>query len=158
VSEGARIIYALKARLESIKTANGYPMSVREVSVNVGEITFDLPSNRLPLIEVIQAPERYEHEACGAVEIVTSVILRLVDERPKTDPDMEFFKSSVIRAIYGNSYNATGNTGIGLEDGQGRSIIFPRLVSCETDLNMVPGNRIYALLFELRSRRQTWKF
>lgn len=158
MSDGARILYALKARLETIKTAAGYPMSVREVSLNLSEITFDLPSNRLPLVEIIQAPEKYEHGACGLVEVVTSVILRLVDERKKTDPDMEVFKSSIVRAIYANQYVATGNSGIGLEDGQGRTIVFPRLVSCETDLNMVPGNRIYALLFEFRSQRQTWKF
>jgi hypothetical protein len=158
MSAGSDILNALKERLESIRTDNGYPLTVKAVKLNTSTITFDIPLTSCPLIEIIQGPEEYEHAASGQLEVVTSLIIRLVHQKGKTDSDMEEFKSSVIRAIYANSYTGNTNAGVGLARSGRNTIVFPRLIRCETDLNLLEKNRIYGLLFELRSNRQTWSF
>lgn len=156
---GQRILAALQTRLQRITVANGFPLTVKTILLNNGEIEFGISADRLPLIDIIQANENYEHESSGFVNVVTSVILRLVLVRGSTDSDMEEFKSAVIRCIYANSYVAnSGNTGINLADNAGGTIYLPRLITCENDIAMVEGNRIYALLFELHSKRTVWQF
>ena len=142
---GQRILAALQARLQRITVANGFPITVKEVLLNKGEIEFGISGDRLPLIDIIQADETYEHETSGFIGITTSIILRIVLPQGATDSDMEEFKSSVVRCIYANSYiKTTGNSGVHLDDGQGGTITYPRLINCQNDIAMVQGNRIYA--------------
>jgi hypothetical protein len=156
---GQRILAALQTRLERITVANNFPLTVKTVLVNKGEIEFGISADRLPLIDIIQADEQYEHESSGFLNVNTSVILRMVLAQGASDSDMEEFKSAIIRCVYANSYvSNSGNTGIHLADGGGGTIYMPRLISCQNDIAMVEGNRIYALLFELHSKRTVWQF
>lgn len=157
-SQGAAVLRALKARLQTITAANGYPLTVKTVEVFKGQITFNLPANVLPLIEIIQTGEDYEIGPGGHAEIVSGFALRLVQPQAVDDEGMEDFKSAVIRCIYANSYSANANAGIGLAETGRNTIVFPRMLRCQTDLNMVPGNRIWALQFQFKTQRQTYSF
>jgi hypothetical protein len=158
MTPGQRILAALQARLQKITVANGYPITVKEVLINNGEIEFGVSHDRLPLIDVIQADEVYEHEMSGAVVVTASIILRLVLPQGNTDSAMEEFKSAVVRCLYCDSYNALGNAGVHLADGNGGTITWPRLVSCQADVALVNGNRVYALMFEINSNRVLRQF
>jgi hypothetical protein len=158
MSQGANILNALKERLETITVANGYPLSVKTVRLNNATITFDVPVTSCPLIEIIQGPEEYQHAMGGQVDVTQSVIIRLVHAKGKTDADMEEFKSSVVRALYADSYAGNSNGGINLSSSGRHNLNMLRLIRCETDLNLLEKNRIYGLLFELKSNRQTWSF
>lgn len=158
MSKGADILLALKERLESINIANGYPLSVKQVKLNSASITFDFPVTSCPFIEIIQGPEEYEHNASGHLGVTQTIILRLIHAKGKTDADMEEYKSAVIRALYANSYTGNSNGGINLASNGRHNLTNLKLLRCETDLNLLEKNRIYGLLFELKSNRQTWSF
>jgi hypothetical protein len=159
-SQGAAMIRALKARLQTITAANGYPLTVKTVEVFKGQITFNLPASILPMIEIIQTGENYDVMTAGNVDVYAGFALRLVQPQSVDDEGMEDFKGAVVRCIYANSYNAANrtNAGIGLAEGGVNTIVYPRVVRCQTDLNMVPANRIWALQFEFKMNRNTYSF
>jgi hypothetical protein len=155
---GQRVLAALQARLQKITVANGYPITVKEVLLNKGEIEFSIGADRLPLIDIIQVTENYEPESSGYVGVNAAVILRLVMPQGNTDSNMEEFKSAVVRNIYSDGYAMSGHAGVHLSDANGGTIAWPRLISCEADIALVNGNRIYALMIELHSKRTFREF
>lgn len=158
MTPGERIIAALKARLETITETAGYPLTLVQVKSDVSEITFNISEAECPLIEIIPGDENYTPKAGGNMDIMAKYYLRLVAAQGQDNAYMERFKAAVIRCLYGASFNATGNSGCALKDGQGNTIVFLRVTRCVPDLNMVKSNRIYALEVEVNSNRQTWAF
>lgn len=154
MSQGGNVLLALQTRLLKIKTANGYPITVQQVEINKGEITFQLPSMVCPYIQVLQVDEVYTAEVGGYIDIETHIILRLVLKQDATDVEMEEFKSCVVRCIYADNYNATLNAGVSLNN----TIIYPKLISCAHDCNAIEANRIAAMHWMYNRKTQTWKF
>ena len=153
MSKGGDVLLAVQARLQQITTANGYPITIKDVMIGKGQLTLNLPQEKCPSIEIIQGPENYEHQNSNIV-ITNAFVLRLIDKKTKTDIEMEDFKSCVIRALFGNAYAGTGNSALNYAG----KIIAPRVVRCESDYNMVDANRIYALLLETERITQAYNF
>ena len=151
---GENILSAMKTRLEKITVANGYPFDIKSVVVYNNEMNIEKVESKLPYIELVQGQEVYEHETCGHLNRITQILIRIVASPKKDDLFMEQFKSAVVRCIYGDSWTASGNSGIQLTNG----VTYPKLVSSVPDYGMIKSNRIYAILFEINSKSQTWNF
>jgi len=143
----------LKKRLETIKEANNYPLTIKKVSY-VPAIDIEYISHELPLIEIILGDEEYLQKAQGNLECTQEMILRLVASKHFSDDEMLKFKSAVIRCIFSNSYSNQGNSGsqaFGTSD-----ILQPKLVACVSDLNMLNANRIWNLVFKFKYVTHTY--
>lgn len=146
------ILTALKTRLETITATNGYGTTVRSVSLDNSQPTLQVAEVDLPLIEIMNEEERYEHGASSSYWANTTVVLYLVAPKPWTDVQMEQFLTDIRKALYGGSANATGNTGVTL----GGTVQGIELLGAVSDLNMIDSNRVYMLRIRLRSHRTTY--
>lgn len=157
--DGKRFLATLKARLQTITEANGYPLTVKEVALDEGEILMDVPLTRCPLIEIIDGRERHEGiKMGGQVEHVWQIFLRMAAPRTFDDLRMQEFQSAVVRCVYADGYGKPGNEGVSYPEGGTNTIVFPRWVGTEKDYNMIESNRIWSAQFEFRSSRWTYKF
>lgn len=152
MSIGGDILTALKARLETIAATAGYTNTLRLVRLNTSEATLNAPSLDLPLIEIIQESEQYEHNASSSYWANTLVILYLVTEKSWTDVQLEDLLSDVRKCLFGGSSSASGNTGVTL----GGKVSSIHLVDTVSDLNMIESNRVYLMRIRLRSHRTTY--
>lgn len=149
---GGDILLALKARLQTIRTANGYGTDVKEVRLDFATPTLNTAETDLPLIEIHDEAEEYEHGASSGYWANTMTVLYMVAPKAWTDVMMQQFLTDVRKALYGGSSNATGNTGITL----GGKVSKIELLAAIGDLNMIESNRIYMLRIMLRSHRTTF--
>lgn len=152
MSIGADILTALKARLDTIKVANGYDLTIKSVSVNSSAPTLSVAALSLPLVEIVDEGDDYEHQASSSYWANTNILLYLVAQKSWTDAQMQDFMSNIRRAIYGGSASASGNTGVTL----GSKVSGIWLVGAASDLNMVESNRVYIMRIRLRSHRTTY--
>lgn len=148
----ADILEALKARLETIKTAAGYVTNVRKVSLDSSEPTLSKAAMDLPIIEIWDEIEEYEHGASSSYWANQTVILYLVAEKSWTDRKMQQFQTDVRKCLFGGSANANGNTGVTL----GGKVSKIELVDSRSDLNMIDSCRVYMMRIKLRSHRTTF--
>jgi hypothetical protein len=155
---GSLVIDALIDRLSSIKIANGYPLNVKQVEINRSQITMNIEKAKLPMIEVIDGEEEYQHEMSGHVQIRQIILVRFILPENSSDKEMEVFKSCIVRCMYANAFNSAHNSGVGLVLSGKKTINFPRLLQCSKDVNLVDANRIWELIFELNRSAQTWEF
>lgn len=153
MSAGEDMLDAIRDRLLSIKIANNYPINVKEVIVSHNELTMQTASERLPLIEIVQGDEFYEHTS-GSVERYSEIGFRLVEAKGKTDRDMETFKSAVIRCLFCNSYTNNGVANLHLSTG----MVAPRLLRCTPDYGAISANRIYVIVVEVKLITPLWRF
>jgi hypothetical protein len=151
-SIGAQILSALKTRLETIQTSAGYDVSIKQVRVNESFPTLSAPAMDLPAIEIHDDFEEYQHQASSSYIALTNVLLYLVAEKSSSDASMQDFMSSVRKALFGASANASGNTGVTL----GGTVIDLELVGAASDMNMIESNRVYIMRIRLRSHRRTY--
>jgi len=157
-TNGTRVIDALVARLSKITTANGYPVNVKTVEINRSQITMNIDSLKLPMIEVIDGEEEYQHETSGHVQVRQIMIIRFIMPAGTDDKTMELFKSSIVRCLYADSFNSGHNSGVGLALSGRNTINFPRMLQCSKDVNLVDANRIWELILELNRSAPTWEF
>lgn len=151
-SRGRLILEALAAQLATISTSIGYSTTVRRIISSFGEMTLNTPEVDLPLIEIVNEEENYEHEASASYWANMTVILFLVAPKIWTDGQMEDFKSDIIKCLFGGSANASGNTGITL-GGVVQSI---HLINSRGDLNLIESNRTYVLRIRMTSQRRSY--
>lgn len=153
-SQGELLLEGLQARLETIKTSNAYPLTIKSVIVNHNQININVDDMNCPLIEIVQGNETYEHKTNGMLHKWTDIGLRLVAAKSATDLYMEQFKSCVTRCIYCNGYDKQGNDGIRLAS----QVVMPRLTQTVPDYGVIDSNRIYVMIFEVETITQTWRF
>ncbi len=153
MSIGGTILTALQARLETITTAAGYTNNVKSVHLNYSEPTLNTSAVDLPLIEIINDSETYEHNAGSSYWADTVVSLYIVAEKSFTDIQMEDLLSDIRKALYGGTSDATGNSGMRL----GGAVDSLHLLDTHTDLNMIETNRAWLMRIKLRTHRTTYR-
>ncbi len=160
-SEGSLILTTLQTRLQSITVSSGYPLTVKTVALNTGNILIDIASTKLPYIEIINGDEKIlERYPGGMVRGSQTITLRIVKTKSATDGDMEDFKSAVIRCLFGNTYNpaASNPSACRLNNGTRDLITLIEYVSTFTDFNMINSNRIWDVNFNLIYNRKITAF
>lgn len=147
------ILTALQTRLRTIKTAAGYLNDVKQVVMDSSMINLQVAERDLPLIEIINGPETYQHQVGSSYWATTEVILQITAPKAYTDGKMERILRDVRRCLFGGTSNGSGNTGMTL----GGLVQNLELVDCQPDLNLIQSNRIYMLRIRLKSHRTTYK-
>lgn len=153
MSIGADILAALAARIATVTTAGGYAKTVKRVLVNNSQPTLTLSEADLPLVEVKDDAEVYEHEASSTYWANTLVCLFLVGPSSWSDGDFQDLMADIRRAIFGGGAAASGNTGLPLH---ARASLV-ELVDAASDLNMLSSNRTYLMRLRIRSLRTTYR-
>lgn len=153
-SIGAQILTALQARLQTIKTTAGYANTLKSVRLNTSEPTLSTSEMDLPLLEIIEDGETYDHDMGTSYWAEQVIILYLVAPKAWTDSQMQDLLTDVRKCLFGGTADASGNTGMtlgGLLSGG------MRLIDATADLNMISSNRVYMMRVRLRSQRTTFR-
>lgn len=153
MSNGARILQALKTRLETIRTANGYGRTVKTVRLTKSGMDLDIPSQDCPIIEIYQDSASVESGASAHIMVTYSILLVLIDAKDQTDEGMEDFMADVRVAIYGGGPLAFGNTGITLDG----NAVKCQWMGTDYDLNMIEANRRSVMTWNIVSSQSTYK-
>ncbi len=154
VSDEAKLLEAIKTRLESITTAHGYTIGVRTVVINYGVLNINVDKTKTPLIEVVQGPEDYEHGVGGQLTVKENIFLRVVMAKGTSDVELADLKSCIIRCLYANAFNGQTNDGIRLDN----YASYFQLVRCESDVGLVDANRIFSLQLAITRNTATWRY
>lgn len=144
---------ALRTRLLTIKETAGYGISVKTVRVNEAQPTLNVAEKELPLIEIVDEAETYDHSGSSTYIAKMGVVLYAVAPKGWTDFQMQRFLADMRRAIYGGTADASGNTGITL-GGKVEKIL---LLNSAGDLNMLDSCRVYMLRIQLHQQRTTYR-
>jgi hypothetical protein len=128
---------ALKARLESITTANGYPAEAKTVWYDKIPMGLELEAHQMPALFLLDEGADIQHVQ-QQVDIARSFRVQIIAEDTATDEDLEEVVRLVAKAVWANHPTAT-------VDDQYR--FHPRvyqvsMASDETDLHMIDANRI----------------
>ncbi|MEM4166602.1 MAG: hypothetical protein QW255_04580 [Candidatus Bilamarchaeaceae archaeon] len=144
----------MQQRLNSIKEQNGYPLTIKKVTISpVLNATYD--TSQLPLIEIVQVDEQYEHNH-AQIHVETQVALRLVAHKNASDEYMEIFKSAVIRALFCGSYDYhTRQTQTAADYGDG--FVQLRLLETQSDLGFIQANRVYIIVLQAIFNVAIWE-
>lgn len=135
----------LKARLETIKTANGYPITVYNVYNDAIPLAMDLQEFEVPAILILNGKDtpKHEHQWIRGQWLIH---LQLIHKKAASDEQMAIFKNSIYRAIYANSPTIERN-------GEFRKIGAStqwHIVLEDPDLNMIDVNRMTEIVFEVQ--------
>lgn len=141
------ITTALRDRLTTITTANGYATNVQNVFFDKIPMGLNLQQHELPAIILIQGVDNQRTEI-GCVIGDWEIELQLWHCEGVSDCEMNDFERDVYKAIYANS--ATKKTSQAYK-------IHPSLVDISPsrvvpDLNMIDSNRVSMLFFNLEYR------
>lgn len=153
MSVGADILAALQTRLSGISTGAGYATDVKSVIINNSQMGMATGETDLPLIEIKDDVEVYEHEASSSYWANTFMLLFLVGPAGWPDSSFQNLMADVRKALFGAGPSATGNTGLPLTP-RCNSI---ELVDAASDLNLVNSNRMYLMRIRVRSHRITYR-
>ncbi len=155
------ILDALKTRLQTITVSNGYPLTVKTVELNKGEILIDIAATKLPYIEIINGDDKTLERFVGGLHRGSlDITLRIVKQKSATDGDMADFKSAVIRCLFGNSYDpaASNTSACRLNNGTRDLITMMEYISTHTDINLINSNRMSDVNFSLIYNRKITNF
>jgi len=150
---GRSLLEALKARLETISVANGYNTNFKSVELSDPKPVLSRGRVSLPLLQIIQTKIRNEHGSSAHVKITTRFAIVLVHDKTQDDLTMEDMQQDVLRCLYGNSANPTGNTGINL-GGECQNILY---IETDTDVNAFEMNRVYTMWFDIVRHGKTYE-
>lgn len=153
MSVGADILAALVTRLQTVTETAGYSTTIKTVLLNNSQPTLIAGEADLPLVEVKDDTEVYEHEAASSYWANTIVLLYLVAPGSWSDARMQDWMSDIRRAIFGRGPTASGDTGLPLHP----RVSTVRLLDACSDLNLVSSNRAYIMRLHLRSLRITYR-
>lgn len=153
MSKGSEILTALKSRLESIKTSNGYGRTIKKVRLSRSGMDLDIPTQDCPLIEIYQESATVESGASAHLLVTYTILLLLIDKKDQTDEAMEDFQAEVRAAIYGDSPSALGNSGITL----GGKAVKCQWLGTDYDLNLIEANRRCVMTWTITSNQSTYK-
>ncbi len=152
-SLGGQIFTAIRTRLETIQTSNGYLNDVKKVVTGRARMTLDMPEPDLPYIEVLKDSDNYDHNAGSSYWEDRVLVIFMVAPREWEDVQMEDLMQDVRQCLFGGSANATGNTGMTLS-GLVQSM---HLIDSHSDLGLIESNRIFSMRIRLRSHRTTYR-
>lgn len=128
----------LKARLETITTANLYPIGVKKVFYDKIPLGLELLPEDLPALFLLDDGASMQH-LHGLIEVARAFRVQIVDNEDATDDRMNELIRLVSKAIWANSPTAQVQDAF-------RSIherIYQvEMDADETDLHMIEGNRI----------------
>lgn len=135
----------LKARLETITTANGYPIEVFKVFNDAIPLAMDLNEFEIPAILILNGKDtpKHEHQWLRGNWLIH---LQLIHKKAASDEEMAIFANSVVRAIYADSPTIERN---GEFRRLGQSTQW-HLVLVDPDLNMIDVNRMTEMVFEVQ--------
>lgn len=128
---------ALKARLASITTANGYPVDVKKVFYDEIPLGLELSPEDLPAIFLLDDGASYEHEH-GLLNVARAFRVQLVDQGEATDEAMNLLIRCVGKAVWANSATAQIQDAFRFHE----RVYQVDIDTDETDLHMIEGNRI----------------
>jgi len=148
-------IKALIQRLETIRTENGYPLSIKKVS-SKPEMSTTYNKMYLPMLEVILGDTQFKSKLGGNLEIETEIIVRIVAEPSKDDAYMELLQSCVFRCIFANSYTQNNNNGATLIFDNKHTVKSVIPLAVVTDLNLIESNRIWNVVFSINRNSHTY--
>lgn len=154
ISDEAKLLEAIKTRLESITIAGGYPVAVRTVIINYGVLNINVDKTKTPLIEVVQGPEEYQHGVSGQLTVNENIFLRVVMAKGTSDVDLADLKACIIRCLFADTYAGQTNDGIRLDN----YASYFQLVRCESDVGLVDANRIFSLQLSITRNTATWRY
>lgn len=153
MSNGSDILTALKSRLQSITTTNGYGRTIKSVRLSRSGMDLDIPPQDCPLIEIYQESADVESGASAHIIVTYTILLLLIDKKDQTDEAMEDFQADIKAAIYGDSPSASGNTGITL----GGKAVKCQWIATDYDLNLIQANRRMVMTWQITSSQSTYK-
>jgi len=149
-SKRAEIQEALKARLETITSANGYVTAVQRVFMDNIPMGLDLDEHELPAILVIAGDDNLEHKV-GCLHGRWTFELQLWHgEQP--DAVMDQFVRDVHKAIYANSPTAKRRDAFRIHT----AVYKITTTAIATDLNMIDANRVYGVELLIEYSTQYW--
>jgi len=148
-------IKALIQRLETIRTENGYPLSIKKVS-SKPEMSTTYNKMYLPMLEVILGDTQFKSKLGGNLEIETEIIVRIVAEPSKDDAYMELLQSCVFRCNFANSYTQNNNNGATLIFDNKHTVKSVIPLAVVTDLNLIESNRIWNVVFSINRNSHTY--
>jgi hypothetical protein len=129
---------AVKARLETVKSSNGYPIDLKAVYYDDIPMGMELAPEQLPAVLLLDDGQNHKH-LHGAIEVQWSLRIQIFDVETSTDERMNLILRNIAKGLWANSPTAT------VMD-QFRSI-HPSIYQLEslgdeTDLHMIEGNRV----------------
>jgi hypothetical protein len=129
---------AVRDRLATIRTANGYPVDIAKVYYDSIPLGLELGPEDLPALFVLDDGQAHRH-LHGSLEIAWSLRLQLLDADTASDERMNLIIRNVAKALWSNSPTAQ------VMD-QFRTIhqrIYQlESIGDETDLHMIEANRV----------------
>lgn len=133
-----RILQAICDRLKTMTAANFYELDVKRVFYDQIPLGMQLEAHEMPAVLMLDAGAEYQHEH-QKLNVALKVRLHLILEEGSTDKSVNFFIRQIGKAVWANHPAAEVTD-------QFRSID-PRIYQIvwdldETDLNMIPANRI----------------
>lgn len=152
-NKGGDILEALEQRLKLIKQSAGYDNTIKHVRLNDSEPTLNTAEQDLPLIEIFDEGDDYEHGSGSSLWAFVTITLYIVAPKAYTDKQMQSILADVRRNLFGGTSDATGNLGITL----GGKIAGMELINSKSDMNMIASNRVYLLRFRMRDHRTTYR-
>ena len=136
---------ALKARLATITTANGYPLTVHNVFNDALPLAMDLQEFEVPAILILNGKDTPKHEHQW-IEGRWLMHLQLIHKKAASDEEMEIFANSVFRSIYADSPTVRKN---GEFRRLGKATQW-HIVLVDPDVNMIDVNRMTEIVFEVQ--------
>lgn len=128
---------ALKVRLESITSGNGYPISVRAVYYDKIPMGLELGPEDMPALFLLDDGATIEH-LHQALEISRAFRVQIVDQEAATDGDLNTMIRLIAKAVWANHPNAAIQDAYRFHE----RVYWVQMDSDETDLHMIEGNRI----------------
>lgn len=131
---------ALKARIETVTTGNGYVRGFARVFFDKIPMGLELGPDDLPACFILDDGATIQHQH-QFLEIQRSYRLQIVDKDEASDEDMAELIRAVAKGIYANSPTAQVQDQFRFTD----RVVWVELSGDDTDLHMIDANRIAAL-------------
>lgn len=128
---------ALKARVETITTANGYPVGFARVFYDKIPLGLELTPEDMPALFVLDDGAAHQH-LHGVIEVARAFRFQIIDKEESSDERMNLLIRLVAKAIWANSPSAQVQDAFRFHE----RVYQVESESDETDLHMIEGNRI----------------
>jgi hypothetical protein len=146
------ILKAVADRLETIKTANAYPVEFKKVYYDQIPMGINLSSYQLPVIFLIDGNDNLKLEM-SCVEGSWDLRVVVWSEEKDTDEDMMNYARAIFKCIYANSPTAEISTAFRALH---PSLVEMQPVAINPDLNMIKANRAIEVMFNVRYRTKLY--
>jgi len=143
---------ALVTRLQSITTANGYPVEIAKVVCDAIPMGLDLQAHDLPAIFVLDEGAENQHEM-QVLDVAWGFRLQLI-ETSADDERVSLIIRSVLKALYADSSSAQRTDAFRFHP----SVTWVELLDVDSDLHMIEANRMAAITLIVHYRTTAWDY